>query len=78
MTNMLALAIGVVWLLADERKLLNPQARVVILRGFMGAFITFSLSLLRRVSSFCQSNGRWLFSTSCHSLSWVWSPSSQG
>lgn len=33
---------GLVWTLADERKLISPQAGLVILTGFMGAFTTFS------------------------------------
>jgi len=33
---------GLVWVLSEERGLLSPQARVLILTGFMGAFTTFS------------------------------------
>ena len=33
---------GVVWALAGERLALSPEARIVILIGFMGAFTTFS------------------------------------
>lgn len=33
---------GLVWVLADERGLMSPVARVIILTGFMGAFTTFS------------------------------------
>jgi CrcB protein len=33
---------GLVWVLSDERGLIPPQARIVILAGFMGAFTTFS------------------------------------
>jgi CrcB protein len=33
---------GLVWVLADERTLISPQARIIILVGFMGAFTTFS------------------------------------
>jgi CrcB protein len=36
------LLFGIVWSLADERMLISPQARIVILTGFMGAFTTFS------------------------------------
>jgi CrcB protein len=36
------LLFGLVWTLADERMLISPQARIVILTGFMGAFTTFS------------------------------------
>ena len=33
---------GLVWVLSEERGLLSPQARILILTGFMGAFTTFS------------------------------------
>jgi len=33
---------GVVWSLADERMAISPEARTIILTGFMGAFTTFS------------------------------------
>lgn len=33
---------GLVWVLSDERGLISPQGRIVILVGFMGAFTTFS------------------------------------
>jgi CrcB protein len=36
------LLFGLVWVLADERQLLRPELRLVILVGFMGAFTTFS------------------------------------
>lgn len=36
------LLFGFVWSLANERMLISPQARIVILTGFMGAFTTFS------------------------------------
>ncbi len=36
------LLFGFVWSLADERMLISPEARIVILTGFMGAFTTFS------------------------------------
>jgi CrcB protein len=36
------LLFGFVWSLADERMLISPQSRIVILTGFMGAFTTFS------------------------------------
>jgi len=41
--NLLGCALfGIVWTLADERALLSPQTRLVLLVGFMGAFTTFS------------------------------------
>lgn len=33
---------GLVWALADERRLIGEDARVIVLGGFMGAFTTFS------------------------------------
>ncbi|MBU1041104.1 MAG: fluoride efflux transporter CrcB [Proteobacteria bacterium] len=36
------LLFGLVWVMADERQLLGPETRLVILVGFMGAFTTFS------------------------------------
>jgi CrcB protein len=36
------LLFGLIWTLAEDRLLISPQARVVALTGFMGAFTTFS------------------------------------
>ncbi|MGE4422003.1 MAG: fluoride efflux transporter CrcB [Pseudodesulfovibrio sp.] len=36
------LLFGLIWVMADERQLLRPETRLVILVGFMGAFTTFS------------------------------------
>lgn len=36
------LLFGIVWSLADERLIISPQTRAIILVGFMGAFTTFS------------------------------------
>lgn len=36
------LLFGLAWVMADERQLLRPETRLVILVGFMGAFTTFS------------------------------------
>lgn len=33
---------GLVWTLAEEKLILSPQTRFVLLTGFMGAFTTFS------------------------------------
>lgn len=33
---------GLVWSLAEERMVISPEARVIILTGFMGSFTTFS------------------------------------
>jgi CrcB protein len=36
------LLFGLVWVLADERQVLSPEVRGLLLVGFMGAFTTFS------------------------------------
>ena len=36
------LLFGLVWSMAEERFLIGPQARSVVLVGFMGAFTTYS------------------------------------
>src|SRR5262249_21774892 len=36
------LLFGFFWTLAEERMLISPQMRIVVLIGFMGAFTTFS------------------------------------
>jgi CrcB protein len=36
------LAFGFVWALSAERSVLSPEARTIVLVGFMGAFTTFS------------------------------------
>jgi CrcB protein len=33
---------GFVWTLAEDRMLISPRTRFVVLTGFMGAFTTFS------------------------------------
>jgi fluoride exporter len=33
---------GAIWALSAERFLINPEIRVIVLTGFMGAFTTFS------------------------------------
>ena len=33
---------GIVWTLAEERLVISPLARIILLVGFMGAFTTFS------------------------------------
>lgn len=33
---------GIIWSLAEERLVISPEARTVVLIGFMGAFTTFS------------------------------------
>ncbi len=36
------LLFGIVWTLAENRLLISPQTRIIVLTGFMGAFTTFS------------------------------------
>ena len=36
------LLFGLVWATASERNLIGPEARLIVLTGFMGAFTTFS------------------------------------
>lgn len=36
------LLFGIVWAAGSERATISPEARVIILTGFMGAFTTFS------------------------------------
>lgn len=33
---------GLIWMLAEDRRWIHPQLRLVLLTGFMGAFTTFS------------------------------------
>jgi fluoride exporter len=33
---------GLIWTLADERFLVSPQWRIILLTGFMGAYTTYS------------------------------------
>lgn len=33
---------GLIWVLSEERGILSPQYRIIVLVGFMGAFTTFS------------------------------------
>lgn len=36
------LLFGLIWVVADERQLIRPEVRGILLVGFMGAFTTFS------------------------------------
>ena len=36
------LLFGFVWTLAEDRMLISPQTRMIVLTGFMGAYTTFS------------------------------------
>lgn len=53
------LLFGLVWVLADERQLISPELRGVLLVGFLGAFTTFS-SLIFETSELAR-GGQWAF-----------------
>lgn len=58
--NMLGcLLFGLVWGLLEERAAFGPQARVIVLTGFMGAFTTFSTFAFESVA--LMRAGQWLF-----------------
>ena len=50
---------GIIWSLAEDRQMLSPQARFVLLTGFMGAFTTFS-TLVFETSWFIRNSQLWL------------------
>ncbi|MBI5885147.1 MAG: fluoride efflux transporter CrcB [Deltaproteobacteria bacterium] len=50
---------GAVWSAAEERMLIGPLARIVILSGFMGAFTTFSSYMFETASLMRES--QWLY-----------------
>ncbi len=52
-----AFLFGVVWALADDAQVLTPEARAVILTGFMGAFTTFSTFMFDSSKMFTSSMG---------------------
>lgn len=52
---------GLVWSLANERLVINREAQVVLLGGFMGAFTTFS-TFIFDTHGFLQDD-RWLLAT---------------
>lgn len=49
---------GLVWTLSEERGLLTPQTRTILLVGFMGAFTTFSTLVFE--SAELLRDGAWL------------------
>jgi CrcB protein len=52
---------GLIWTLADERMVIDPEARVVMLGGFMGAFTTFS-TFIFETGGFVRES-QWLLAT---------------
>ncbi|MBU1001517.1 MAG: fluoride efflux transporter CrcB [Proteobacteria bacterium] len=58
--NMLGcLLFGLVWGIFEDRTAFGPQARVMVLTGFMGAFTTFSTFAFESVA--LMRAGQWLF-----------------
>ncbi|BBD07502.1 fluoride efflux transporter CrcB [Desulfovibrio ferrophilus] len=58
--NMLGcLLFGLVWGILEERAAFGPQARVIVLTGFMGAFTTFSTFAFESVA--LMRAGQWIF-----------------
>jgi fluoride exporter len=49
---------GLVWALCEERLLIRPEVRMIVLVGFMGAFTTFS-TFAFETGEFLN-NGQWL------------------
>lgn len=49
---------GLVWILGEERGLVSPQVRTIVLTGFMGAFTTFSTYIFE--SGEILGGGQWL------------------
>lgn len=52
-------AFGLVWALAVQRAVIGPEARLIILTGFMGAFTTFSTFMFE--TGELLRGGQWLF-----------------
>ncbi|NJB66604.1 CrcB protein [Desulfobaculum xiamenense] len=53
-----SLLFGLIWGILDQRAILGPQARVIILTGFMGAFTTFSTFMFETATLL--RDGQWL------------------
>ena len=52
------LVIGLVWVLGEEKAMLSPQGRLLLMTGLLGAFTTFSTFGLETVG--LVSKGQWL------------------
>lgn len=67
------LLFGVVWTAAEERGLLSPYARSMVLIGFMGAFTTFSTYMFETQQML--RDGEWLWAalnfTANNLLGWL-------
>ncbi|OGQ60554.1 MAG: chromosome condensation protein CrcB [Deltaproteobacteria bacterium RIFCSPLOWO2_02_FULL_53_8] len=50
---------GAIWSAAEERMLIGPVARIVILSGFMGAFTTFSSYMFETAA--LMRDSQWLY-----------------
>lgn len=53
------LLFGAIWSAAEERMLIGPVARIVVLSGFMGAFTTFSSYMFETAS--LMRDSQWLY-----------------
>ena len=52
---------GLVWTLAEERRLISGETRIILLVGFMGAFTTFSTYMFETRQMIAASE--WMFGT---------------
>jgi len=50
---------GIVWALAAERMMIGPEARTILLVGFLGSFTTFSTFIFE--SHWLLADARWLW-----------------
>lgn len=50
---------GFIWTLAEDRVIISPQSRLILLTGFMGVFTTFS-TFVFETNCFLQNSQWWL------------------